>query len=161
MAETDLRTRQPTWRATGLSGRSPLSALGTSPAVRVARTATLGEVVEIMREHSVSAVVVDVVSGIVTERDLARALGAGRAASDPVAAVAASHTPTVSASTTVLVAARRMLDERVRELVVDDGGSLGVVSMDDLLGVVLGSEQKVPWGPLGPLPTEAPETWLG
>jgi CBS domain-containing protein len=99
-----------------------------------------------MQEHNVGAVVVtedDRPVGIVTDRDLALAMGA-RAVSPqaPVETVMASNVRTILADEGVFTATRHMRDYEVRRLpVVDAEGRLvGIVTLDDLLRL-LGREQ--------------------
>jgi CBS domain-containing protein len=99
-----------------------------------------------MQGHNVGAVVVtenDKPVGIVTDRDLALAMGA-RAVSPqaPVEKVMASNVRTIFAEEGVFTATRQMRDYEVRRLpVVDAEGRLvGIVTLDDLLRL-LGREQ--------------------
>ena len=102
-------------------------------------------------------------AGIVTERDLARAHGAGCAATDPVVAIASRHPVTVPGTTTVIAAAGLMLNEQVRHLLVElDTGAVGVVSIRDLLAVLLQAADPQLWLTSLRVAIETPsEMWLG
>jgi CBS domain-containing protein len=76
------------------------------------------------------------VRGVISERDIVRAIGAGR---DPAATVVddVAHARLVwcSATATVHEAGLLMMTEYVRHVLVEDGGRLvGIVSARDLLG---------------------------
>jgi CBS domain-containing protein len=79
----------------------------------------------------------DALIGIVTERDLMRAVSRGYdTASTTVAEVMSKDVHVVSTGTTVHEAARLMAALWIRHLpVVDDGKLVGVVSQRDLVGV--------------------------
>lgn len=78
--------------------------------------------------------------GIVSERDLARAIGAGAGAETvSVADIASVDVISCPPDTTAAGAARLMVDRRVRHLVVGDGkgGVEGIVSARDLIEALL------------------------
>ena len=143
--------------------RSPLVALVTRPAVGVTGRTTIAEAVEVMRRESVSALLVDGAEGIVTERDLARALGAGRTSAEPVAAIATPHPLVVSGTMTVVAAAGLMLNEQLRHLIVElDAAPPAVVSMRDILAVLLNVADPHLWLRSLRAVMEVPsEIWLG
>ncbi len=106
---------------------------------RVPAGATLAEAAAAMATAEVGVVVVgdgDGVEGVVSERDVVRAVAAGRdLATTPVAAVASTHLVWCGADATVHEVAERMMAEYVRHVLVEDAGALvGVVSARDLLG---------------------------
>ena len=142
---------------------SRVALLATRPAVTVPPSCSLAEAVEATKEEAVSSLVLEGGGGIVTERDLARALGADCAATDPVEAIASRHPVTVSAATTVIAAAGLMLNEQVRHLLVElDTGAIGVVSIRDLLAVLLQSADPKVWLPSLRVAIETPsEMWIG
>src|SRR3546814_11473448 len=72
-----------------------------------------------MKAEAVSSLLLEGRAGIVTERDLARAFGAGCSAMDPVVAIASRHPVTVPGDKTVTAAAGLMLHEQVRHLLVE------------------------------------------
>lgn len=114
----------------------------TEDVVSVRATAPVREAAEAMRDHDIGDVVVvndGLVSGVVTDRDLAVRVLAGRM--DPNTTVVGDVcTPNVVAArrdTTVEEAVEAMRDWAVRRLpVVDtDGRPVGVVSIGDLARV--------------------------
>jgi CBS domain-containing protein len=110
--------------------------------IEVAPEDTLGEVAQRMHEQNISAVVVKdfgVLVGILTERDLLKAMAARVHSSE--ARVRQWMTPdpvTIAADTEADEASRLMLDHGFRHLpVLDDAGRvLGVVSLRRLVGAV-------------------------
>lgn len=137
---------------------SPVSTLITRAPVSVEATTTLAEAVDVMNDAAVSALLVEGSGAIVTERDLARALGAGRTPSDPVAAVATPNPTVVAFDTTIQDAADVMLTRHLRHLVVDVRGKPAVVSIRDVLAVMAHHHG-------GRVPRRAdhssPELWIG
>lgn len=126
--------------------RSTLSALITRPAARVRESCSLAEAAEWMRSGSVSALVVGECAGIVTERDITRAVAAGCAPTDAVETLMTRHPLTVAATTSTLDAAGLMLNEQVRHLLVELGdGQVGIVSMRDLFAVLLQAVDPQIW----------------
>ncbi|GAA4069836.1 MULTISPECIES: CBS domain-containing protein [Actinomadura] len=98
----------------------------------------LAEAARRMEEHKVGALAVldgERVAGIITERDLVRALASSAdPASERVAAYASTQIKTASLGEDSGEVARRMLEAGIRHLPVDDHGRLvGMVSMRDLL----------------------------
>lgn len=145
-----------------VSHASPLSELLRRPAVVVRGDCTVARAAGIMERASVSALLVEEPAGIVTERDLARALAHGGPADGVVAAIMTPHPVTVPASTTVLDAATLMLNEQVRHLVIETDGSRGVLSLRDVAAVLLQSATPQLWLASLRVAVDAPaETWLG
>jgi CBS domain-containing protein len=99
----------------------------------------LGVVARIMEQHNVGAVIVvenHRPVGILTDRDLALALGAGGATPQtPIAQVMTTPIETIAAGDGVFQATSVMRDHNVRRLAVvdDDGELVGIVTLDDLL----------------------------
>jgi CBS domain-containing protein len=78
--------------------------------------------------------------GILTERDILKAVAEGTDLDAPVAEVMSKDLVTVDPSTSLRDAARIMADRWIRHLPVVDGGRLvGVVSQRDLAGVLAGA----------------------
>ena len=106
--------------------------------VRVATDATVTAVAEALDANDVGAVVVglDAIEGIVSERDLVRAVAAHRDTSVLRAGdVASTAIVYCDAHATIDDAAELMLERYVRHLLVEDGGEVvGIVSARDLLG---------------------------
>ena len=78
--------------------------------------------------------------GILTERDVLRAVAEGRELSTPVSEVMSKDLVTVDPSTTLRDAARIMADRWIRHLpVIDHDRLVGVVSQRDLAAVLAGA----------------------
>lgn len=75
-------------------------------------------------------------AGVISERDLMKAIVSGRTLEDKVDVVSTKQVVTVKASSEVAEAAKAMNKNRIRHVVVvdDRGEPLGVVSMRDLVG---------------------------
>ena len=106
--------------------------------ITVRPSATVLEVVELLREYNLGAVVVSQdgreVSGIVTERDIVRRLLEGTDfLAGPVSAIMTSEVLTCTAQDSVRSLMTTMTEQRIRHLpVVDDHGRLtGIVSIGD------------------------------
>ena len=109
----------------------------TEPVVSAPAEATLGDVAELMRDRNVGSVVIlehDRPVALITDRDVALALGAGDA--DRGAATGPYATrPLVTgeAAMDLEEAAALMVQHRIRRLPVMDGDGLaGIVTLDDL-----------------------------
>lgn len=117
---------------------SEVGVFATDRLVQVASDATISSVAEAIDDNDVGAVVVglDTIEGIVSERDLVRAM----AAHDDPTVLRASHVASTDlvycdARATIDTAAELMLSRYVRHLLVeDDGVVVGIVSARDLLG---------------------------
>ncbi len=142
---------------------SPVAVLATRAAVTVPQMCSIADAVEVMKAEDVSSLLLEDRAGIVTERDLARAHGAGCAATDPVVTIASRHPVCVPGATTVIAAAGLMLNEQVRHLLVElDTGAVGVVSIRDLLAVLLQAADAHLWLTSLRTAIETPsEMWLG
>ena len=119
----------------------------------------------VMERRGVSSLLVGD-GGIVTERDLVRAMSHGIPPTEPVGEVATAHPVVVSGAVSVVDGCATMLAEQVRHLVVDiGGGRLGIVSMRDVLSVLIHSATPHVW--LTSLRLSVPdasdttEIWLG
>jgi CBS domain-containing protein len=125
-----------------------LGLLVSREAVGVTGDEPLGRVASHMHEQNVSALLVDGGLGIVSERDMARALEAGLGPESPVTDVMTTQPITVAMDTPIIDAAALMLNEEVRHLVVRlKGDRLGIVSLRAVLAVLLQAAN--------------PEIWLG
>jgi signal-transduction protein with cAMP-binding, CBS, and nucleotidyltransferase domain len=158
-----LRFRTTSGPALVFDPSSPVAVLAARPAVTVPQTCSLTHAAEVMKAEQVSSLVLEDRAGIVTERDLARAHGAGCAATDPVEAIASRHPVSVPGDMTVTAAAGLMLNEQVRHLLVElDTGAIGVVSMRDLLAVLLQAVDRDLWLTSLRVAIETPsEMWIG
>jgi len=115
-----------------------------SAVTTVAQTATLHEAVHLLGQHRVGALVVSGdgrrIEGIVSERDIVRALTSGATALDSsVGSVMSIDVVTCSAGDGVDRLMALMTERRIRHLpVVDDSGELaGIVSIGDVVKVRL------------------------
>jgi CBS domain-containing protein len=118
-----------------VAARKPVTAGPTEPLSAVARR---------MQEHNVGAVVIvegQKPVGIITDRDLALALGAqGVALQEPVKSVMIAPVRTIPEGAGIFAATQCMRDVGVRRLAVvdNDGRLVGIVSLDDLLRLLGG-----------------------
>ena len=114
----------------------------------VETTTELAAAAERMNERSVGAAVVlsgDSVSGILTERDVLRAVATGRVEGTLVAAWMTRDPETIETSETTSHAAAVMIHGGFRHLpVVEDGKPVGIVSIRDLMRVAV--EDEAPRG---------------
>jgi signal-transduction protein with cAMP-binding, CBS, and nucleotidyltransferase domain len=129
------------------AGLLPVSILATDTVARVAPDASLGVVARAMTDADVGLLVVgrgDDVDGVVSERDIVRAIAAGH---DPntTTAMDVAHTDLAwcDPSATVAEVATEMMERYVRHVLVEDGGRLvGIVSARDLLGAYAAVEAR-------------------
>jgi CBS domain-containing protein len=124
-----------------------LSELMTQELVSVAPEDTLGEAAQRMADQKVgSAVVLDHgrLIGIVTERDLLRAMAGRVHPSDGRVREWMTGDPVVaSQATTTQAAARLMLEHGFRHLPVVDGDrTLGIVSLRDVVRGEIGTDSR-------------------
>ena len=116
-----------------------LQAKGTS-VVTVRTDVTLAGVVALLTEHRIGAAVVSDdgtrIAGIVSERDVVRALAHGGAGAldTPVAAVMTTDVVTCRPDTTIADLMATMTDRRMRHVPVEiDGELAGIVSIGDVV----------------------------
>lgn len=119
----------------------PVSEHMTRSLLTVAADATLGEAASAMAERGVGAVVVlegESIAAILTERDVMKAVAAGKDGSAPVTEWMTRHPDTIEPADTTDHAASLMIHGGFRHLPVVDGGKLvGIVSIRDLMRVAL------------------------
>jgi CBS domain-containing protein len=126
-------------------GAMPVSAVAADRLARVAPDVDMWELAEALVDADVGALAVDdggEMLGVVSERDIVRALAVGR---DPskTRAIDIAHTRLVwcDASSTVAEVAEEMMEHYVRHVLVEDGGRVvGMVSIRDLLGAYAAAE---------------------
>ena len=101
---------------------------------------TVSRLLDVLAHHGIGAVVVSqdgkTPSGIVSERDVARALARRGAAvlSEPVTAIGTADVQTVEPDATLDDLMRLMTERRIRHLPVVRGGQLcGIVSIGDVV----------------------------
>ena len=106
----------------------------------VDREATVAAVLALLAERGIGALVVspdgETIDGIVTERDVVRALPERGAAllEEPVSAVMTAEVRTCVPTASVHDLARTMTDHRIRHVpVVADGQMVGIVSIGDVV----------------------------
>lgn len=112
----------------------------TSATITDSTTGTLRSAAEQMwKQQTGSLVIVDgsVIAGIITERDVMRAVGRGADPdSEPIADVMTRNVITVEPDTHVREAARLMAQHWIRHLpIVEDGKLVGILSQRDVIGV--------------------------
>lgn len=138
---------------------APISRLVSRPGVGIERRASLAEAAGLMRMQGVSSLLVDGGSAIVTERDIARSIGAGGDPGEPVGSVATPHPLIVDGSLTVMECGGIMLDEEVRHVLVTmPDGFTGVVSQRDIVTVLVREADPELWAARERVPSE---NWLG
>jgi CBS domain-containing protein len=122
------------------AGAMPVSTLVADAVAWVTPTASLREVARALTEAEVGLLVVGEkkkrVLGVVSERDVVRALATGRDFSTTSAIdIARTQLAWTDSSATVAEVAVEMMDQYIRHVLVEeDGRFVGVVSARDLLG---------------------------
>ena len=122
------------------AGRVPVSELVEDEVVTVPPDLSLVEVAETLVDSDIGAVVVGAggtVTGVLSERDVVRAVAQGRdLAATSVRDMASTTLIWCDVSATVAEVAAEMMDRYVRHVLVEsDGALVGIVSARDLLGV--------------------------
>ncbi|HZT67094.1 MAG TPA: CBS domain-containing protein [Acidimicrobiales bacterium] len=143
--------------------RSPVAALVARPALVISGDATIAEAAAAMHLAGVSCLLVGGGAGIVTERDVTRAVERGVDPECAVARIATHHPITAPADMTVVEAAAVMLNEEIRHLVVEHPEiGRGVVSLRDVTAVLLQAVDPGIWlGWLRQQIGSPTEIWLG
>lgn len=122
----------------------PVGPLVTRLPITLPLGSSLHEAATLMAKHSIGLVVLTepgkprVVAGVLSERDIIRAVASGIDLKGPVESVATRNVVQVSEDSGVGEAARLMREHRIRHLVVTDraGALKGVLSLRDFLGEV-------------------------
>jgi len=116
----------------------------TRDVVSVEAGATLTAAAQQMNARRVGAALVfdgELIAGIVSERDVLRAVAEGRIEGSTVADWMTRHPETIEPADSTSTAATLMIHGGFRHLPVVDGGSVvGIVSIRDLMKVVLDDE---------------------
>ncbi len=113
----------------------------TRGVLTISSDATLGDAAAKMAERGVGAVVIvegEAIAAILTERDVMKAVGAGKDGSASVADWMTRHPDTIEPDDTTDHAASLMIHGGFRHLPVVEGGKVvGIVSIRDLMRVAL------------------------
>ena len=145
-----------------VSHRSPLAALVGRSAVEADPSCTLAAAARLMEVEGVSALLLRDTVGIVTERDITRALARGCTPDVAVSRVATPEALVVDGRVPIVDACALMLNEEVRHLVVDLDGAFAIVSMRDVTAVLLQVADPHLWLTSLRVAVEGPaEIWLG
>lgn len=111
--------------------------LASSPPVTAPPETPIREIAAIMASRRIGLVVLvkgDELAGVVSERDVVRAVAQGLDLGLPVEAIATKNVVTIEANADVKEAAALFYKHNIRHLVVTDKGRLyGVLSIRDLL----------------------------
>ena len=128
-------------------GSTPVSTLIGDAVVRIAPDATLYDVADALAGGDIGVLAVghDAVVGVVSERDLVRAV-AGRRDLDATHAIDIAHTSLIwcDATATTAEVAAEMMEHWVRHVLVEEDGHLvGIVSARDLLAVYAAADVPI------------------
>jgi CBS domain-containing protein len=114
----------------------------TRPLITILSDATVLDASKRMVQNNIGLLVVcdakdnTKLVGVVSERDIIRAIASGEKLPDRVDAITTKKAVTINASSDVAEAAKAMNKHRIRHVVVVDDGNMpkGVVSIRDLVG---------------------------
>ncbi|ORB70018.1 CBS domain-containing protein [Mycobacterium scrofulaceum] len=125
---------------TSSAGSLPISTITGDPVARVPADATIADAARAMVTCDVGAIAIGDdprPAALVSERDIVRAVAAGRnLATTPVVELASTKLVWCAADASVDQVAARMMDRYIRHVLVErDGALAGIVSARDLLGV--------------------------
>jgi len=126
------------------------------PLVMIPSGTTMLDAAKLMVDNNVGLLVIcdakerTNLAGVISERDIMKAIASGKELNAAVDEVSTKHAITVKASANVAEAAKAMNKNRIRHVVVVDeqGKPIGVVSMRDLVGeratltAILQSQEK-------------------
>ena len=137
---TVMRTRPPTMEVT-LRINDVLQSKGSSTVITIAPDATIRELVALLAEHNIGAVVVSedgaVPAGIVSERDVVRRItDPGGVLDLPVSSIMTSDVRVCEPGDSLDDLMLLMTEHRIRHVpVLDDGMLIGLVSIGDAVKV--------------------------
>ena len=114
----------------------------TRPMVTITMDDTILGAAKLMVENNIGLLVVthaqrpEELAGVISERDIIRAIASGRTLQIPVSELCTKHVVTIHSDSDVAEAARAMNKHAIRHVVVVDANQkpIGVVSMRDLVG---------------------------
>ncbi len=114
----------------------------TRPLITIPSGRSMLDAAKLMVENNIGLLVIcdakdkTKLAGVISERDIIKAIASGGKLSAPVDEVSTKQVITVKASSEVAEAAKAMNKHRIRHVVVVDGQEklMGVVSMRDLVG---------------------------
>lgn len=108
--------------------------------VTIAPTATVSDLVDLLAQHNIGAVVVSPdgksIAGIVSERDVVRhlATAGGGVLAEPVSAIMTAEVKTCAAEDSIEATGHTMTYSRIRHLPVADEGTLvAIISIGDVV----------------------------
>nr|WP_090345965.1 CBS domain-containing protein [Mycolicibacterium malmesburyense]CRL78537.1 signal-transduction protein [Mycolicibacterium malmesburyense] len=120
-------------------GSTPVSDVIGDPVARVPADATIAEAADAIISREVGAIAVGDdarPTALVSERDIVRAVAAGKDLSLPALEMASTKLVWCDAEATVNEVANQMMDRYIRHVLVErDGELVGIVSARDLLGI--------------------------
>lgn len=127
----------------------PIRLLASVPMVSVEPTMSLADLaaeLDVQRVGAVAVMTGDHLDGVISERDIVRAIASQADPTDVwTADVMADEPVSVDADDPIVTAAQRMLDEGVRHLpVMSEGRLVGVVSLRDVLPVFVDEWKRSP-----------------
>ena len=130
-----------------INPEDPVRVVMSAPVASIEPNATLADMAGMLAKELVGALPIlegDKIEGIVSERDLVRAIAAGASCDDVWAADVMTTEPvTVELDEPIANVAERMLDEGVRHMPVVSGGRVvGIVSERDVLQVLSASWRR-------------------
>jgi len=121
--------------------RDSVMSLTTRPPVFVDSQATLREVAMVLEREGIGVAIVGSGAGILSERDIVRALAEGADPDEERAGnVDTLDVVTIDPSAPIDTALNEMLDSEIRHLpILRDGTVVGVISLRDALRALLGT----------------------
>jgi CBS domain-containing protein len=129
------------------TGATPVSTLYEESVARIAPDMTLADVARALTEGGIGLLVVgdDEVAGVISERDVVRAVAEGRDVETTKAIdVATTSLVWCDATATLAEVAEEMMEHYVRHILVEESGRLvGIVSARDVLGAYVSADMEL------------------
>ncbi len=113
--------------------------IASRPPICISPDSTIEDAMKLMASRNIGLLVVSTdcerdIAGVVSERDIVRALASGRPASERVGSIASRSVVHVYTDTPIWEVARLMRRHMIRHIVVLEGGRIyGVISIRDLI----------------------------